>query len=277
MINKKVEQLVAYMERTGYSGNTIKSYSSHLRYFLSLTKGRFSVDLANRYIRWQMNNGASRAHCNQIINAIKLYARITEHEEQVVFESFARPRKERKLPKVMSLEEVNSLFKVTTNEKHKTALMLAYSCGLRVSEVANLKITDIDSQRMVILIHQSKGNKDRICPLSDRMLTQLRKYYLLFKPHTWLFMSQQKDKPLHVRSLQRVFNKGLEKAGIRKPLTFHSLRHSYATHLLEAGVDLRIIQELLGHANSKTTERYTHVSNRCLQSIPNPLDSGVFG
>lgn len=152
-------------------------------------------------------------------------------------------------------------------------LMLAYSCGLRVSEVAEIEVNDIDSSRMLIIIKQGKGRKDRIVSLSSKMLEQLRTYYKLHKPEEWLFEGADKRKHIHIRSLQRVFNNAVKNLNINKEISFHSLRHSYATHLLEAGVDIRYIQELLGHKSCKTTEVYTHVSTKSLRKIPNPLDS----
>jgi len=215
----------------------------------------------------------SYSHCNQVINAIKLYAKIANNVDYKKFIYFPRPKTENKLPKVLSKEEVKLLFSQMNNRKHKCELMIAYSCGLRVSEVMNLKVSDIDSKRMLVMIHQGKGRKDRITTLSDTMLVELRDYYKEYKPKQWLFENPSKSGPISTRTLQTIFNKAKVKANIRKEVTFHSLRHSYATHLLEAGVDLRYIQELLGHANSKTTERYTHVSTRSLLNIKNPLDS----
>lgn len=151
--------------------------------------------------------------------------------------------------------------------------MIAYSCGLRVSEVANLQLNDIDSDRMLITIRQGKGRKDRVTNLSKKMLTQLRNYYKEYKPNKWLFENLDKNAPITTRTLQKVYNRAAKKAGIKKKTTFHSLRHTVATHLLESGVDLRYIQELLGHSSSKTTEIYTHVSKKSIQGIPNPLDS----
>ncbi len=164
------------------------------------------------------------------------------------------------------------MLEVTSNEKHKSALMLAYSCGLRVSEVAMMQVKDIDSERMVVVVHQGKGRKDRITLLSEKMLDQLRIYYKTYRPKVWLFENPLKDGPISGRTLQQVFRNSAKKAEIRSDATFHSLRHSFATHLLENGTDLRFIQELLGHSSSKTTEIYTHVSRASLNRITNPLD-----
>lgn len=271
---KEVKFLEDYMIRKGYSSKTIKSYLSHFANYLVFSKGDNEVTTVNNYMLHLIKvRKCSYSHCNQVINAIKLYAKISNRIDYKKFAFYPRPKTEVKLPKVLGQEEVKVLFEQVNNKKHKCELMIAYSCGLRVSEVANLKVTDIDSIRMIVIIRQSKGRKDRITTLSIKMLEELRSYYIEYQPKVWLFENPTKDGPISSRTLQVIFNRAKNKAGIRKSATFHSLRHSYATHLLESGVDLRFIQELLGHANSKTTERYTHVSTRSIQNIPNPLDN----
>lgn len=272
-IESKLKTLKNYMLRKGYSSNTIRSYSSHLHCFLRYTNNEVSLNQANNYILYLVNRSYSYSHCNQVINAIKLYAKISKTIDYNQFKFYPRPRNNSLLPKVLSKGEIKLVFDQVTNTKHRCELMLAYSCGLRVSEVANVKVKDIDSKRMIVLISQSKGNKDRITTLSEKMLQELRIYYKKYRPNIWLFENPSKTGPISTRSLQNIFNKAVSKANIKKQVTFHSLRHSYATHLLESGVDLRYIQELLGHANSKTTERYTHVSTRSLTKIKNPLDT----
>jgi len=158
------------------------------------------------------------------------------------------------------------------NKKHKTALSLIYACGLRRGELLNLKLGDVDSKRGVLKILKSKGKKDRIVPISDSIIHMLREYYEEEKPVTWLFEGQKKDTQYSATSLSEVLESAVTKANIKKPVTLHWLRHSYATHLLEAGTDLRYIQELLGHKSSKTTEIYTHVSTKSLQKIKSPFD-----
>lgn len=159
-----------------------------------------------------------------------------------------------------------------SNIKHKTMLSLIYSCGLRRSELLNLKPNDIDSNRHLVIIRQAKGKKDRIAPLSPSILIMLRDYYKLYKPQTWLFEGQYPNTTYDERSLGHVLKQALDKTNIKKPVTLHWLRHSYATHLLEAGTDLRYIQEILGHKSSKTTEIYTHVSTKSLQNVKSPFD-----
>lgn len=271
--SKEVSLLRGYLIQKGYSPKTVKSYLGHLERFLLFSKGIIDKHHIEQFTLYLLENKkSSHSYVNQAINAIKSYLRSTEQWGDVKVDSILRPKKEHKLPKVMSKEEVKEVLDATINTKHKTMLMLAYSCGLRVSEVAEMKTQNIDSARMVVLISQGKGRKDRVTSLSGKMLTQLREYYREYKPDKWLFEGPDKKQHINARTVQVVFNKAVEKAGIKKNLSFHSLRHSYATHMLEAGVDLRYIQELLGHKNSKTTEIYTHVSVQSLTKISNPLD-----
>lgn len=189
---------------------------------------------------------------------------ITEHLE--------RPRKEYKLPNVLSKEEVANLLKASHNQKHRTMLSLIYACGLRRSELLNLKPGDIDSKRHLLIILNAKGRKDRVVPISDKVIDMLRGYYISYRPKAWLFEGQMAGEQYSETSLAKVLKIACAKVKITKPVTLHWLRHSYATHLLEAGTDLRYIQELLGHKSSKTTEIYTHVSEKSLQKISSPFD-----
>jgi integrase/recombinase XerD len=173
---------------------------------------------------------------------------------------------------VLSKEEVKLILNAHNNIKHKAMLSLIYSCGLRCGELLKLKQEHVDSKRGVLIIKQSKGRKDRIAPLSHKVIELLRDYYKACKPQTYLFEGQNKGEPYDERSLQNVLKQSLEKANISKPVSLHWLRHSYATHLLENGTDLRYIQEILGHSSSKTTEIYTHVSTKNIQKIVSPFD-----
>jgi len=173
---------------------------------------------------------------------------------------------------VLSKEEIAAILAAPKNPKHKAMLSLIYACGLRRSELLNLKPANIDSKRHLLIILNSKGKKDRVIPISDKLIEMLRAYYILYKPTTWLFEGQNKGEQYSAESLQQVLKQALVIAKINKPVSLHWLRHSYATHLLEAGTDLRYIQELLGHKSSKTTEIYTHVSEKSLQKIKSPFD-----
>lgn len=177
------------------------------------------------------------------------------------------------MPKVISEEKIITGLLTIDNLKHKTLLLLAYSGGLRVSEVVCLRVQDINSDRMQVSIVKAKGKKDRIVPLSKSVLPLLKKYYIAYRPKIWLFEAQNSIDHYSVRSAQIIFKKAFNRLGLSHNFSFHSLRHSYATHLLESGTNLRYIQELLGHNDIKTTLRYTHVSKNALENIESPLDN----
>jgi integrase/recombinase XerD len=193
------------------------------------------------------------------------------NRERFFFE-IPRPKKPLKLPNVLAISQVEKLFSKLENLKHKTMLYLTYSAGLRVSEVVNLRIKDIHSERMVINIKGGKGKKDRMVILSEGILDLLRRYFSVYRPKDWLFEGQYRGSQYSARSLQQVFHRAKDDAKILQDVTFHSLRHSYATHLHESGTDIKLIQELLGHNDLKTTLRYTHVSTRTLTNIQSPFD-----
>jgi|SRR5688500_10668422 len=183
-----------------------------------------------------------------------------------------RPKRSKKLPNVLSKEEVKAILSASKNIKHRAMLSLLYSCGLRRSELLQLRITDVDSGRKLLIVRQSKGRKDRVVPLSEKIIATLREYYKTFKPKTWLFEGQKEGDPYSEKSLENVLKQAVAKTKIKKPVSLHWLRHSYATHLLESGTNLRYIQEILGHSSSRTTEIYTHVSTISLQQIKSPFD-----
>jgi integrase/recombinase XerD len=196
----------------------------------------------------------------------------TCRDTKIEVDKIHRPKRAKILPNVLSKEEVKAILDAHSNLKHKAMLSMIYSCGLRRSELLNLKFSDIDSKRNIVIIRQSKGKKDRITPLSAKILDLLRRYYKEYSPKTYLFEGQEKNTQYSARSLEEVLKKSVKLASINKPVTLHWLRHSYATHLLESGTDLRYIQELLGHNSSKTTEIYTHVSTKNIQQIKSPFD-----
>lgn len=269
----RIDQFTDYLTRKGYSERTLSNYKGHLRAYFRYSGGAVDIAGVNQYLLYLLEvKETSHTYCNQAVNAIKIYLRLFTDLNEFELMKLERPKKEFKLPKVLSTEEVKRMFELTVNEKHKTELMLAYSCGLRVSEVANMKVNHIDSKRMIVTVEQGKGRKDRISMLSEKMLVQLRLYYKTYRPDIWLFENVTKDGPISIRSLQTVFHEARRRAGVRRDVSFHSLRHSFATHLLEAGVDIRYIQELLGHSHTKTTEIYTHVSRKSIAGIVNPLD-----
>jgi site-specific recombinase XerD len=217
-----------------------------------------------------LKNNLSASFQNQTVNAIKLFFQ-TIRDTKMMVDKIHRPKNAKTLPNVLSKEETFRLIDLTTNLKHKTLLALIYSSGLRISEAINMKITDIDRQRMLIHVKNAKGKKDRYTLLSTKVLGLLKEYYAIYKPKTFLFEGQYGEQ-YSSRSAQAVWQQSAKKAGITKQISLHTLRHSFATHLLENGTDLRYIQDLLGHSSPKTTMIYTHVSSTSLKNIINPFD-----
>ena len=205
------------------------------------------------------------------VAALKFLYRTTLKREWVV-EKIKCPKRKRKLPVVLDISEVESLFSVTTNLKHKAILMITYSSGLRVSEAARLKMTDIDSKRMMVRVRQGKGGNDRYSILSQTALEHLRQYWRKYRPTEWLFEGAKKDDPISTHSIQLMFYAARKRAGITKPASVHTLRHSFATHLIEAGTSLHPVQLLLGHRSPTTTTVYLHVSRLNLAQVISPLD-----
>lgn len=269
---KKVEEELMLK---GYSFKTRKAYLGHIRRFSAFVKKSLSQveegDIKNYILTLLTQEQVSHSFANQAVSAIK-FLYITVLKRPIKVDALSRPKKENKLPIILSQVEVMKILQALENEKHKTMLFLAYSAGLRVGELVCLRIEDIDSQRMFIHIQQGKGRKDRYTILSSLALEQLRKYYQLYKPEVWLFQGDKADSHITERTVQRVFENACIKAGVKKDVSIHSLRHSFATHLLEGGTDLRYIQELLGHSSSKTTEIYTHVTQKSISNIQSPLD-----
>lgn len=259
----------------GYSNSTKKAYKSHINRFkehLNKDTNEVTEDDIKNYMYYLMNiKDNSNSYTTQAYSAIKLYCSYI-HNQNIEFKNFPRPKTVKPLPKVLSEEDVTKILNSVTNQKHRTILYVVYSSGLRVSEVVNLKISDIDSNRMTIFVKDSKGNKDRYTILAQETLNELRNYYKLYRPKDWLFPGADESEHLSVRSVQKVFKKACMKAKINKDVGIHSLRHSFATHLLEYGTDIRYIQELLGHSSTKTTQIYTHVTNKDLRKIVSPID-----
>lgn len=275
-LSRQLTRFKTWMRSKRYSESTIKSYVEALQIFFnffpninysSITNDDIII-FNNEYILKRKISGSFQ---NQVINAIKLFYRTTQNCK-IEIDTLHRPKRERRLPNVLSKEEVADILGALRNIKHQVMLSLIYSCGLRRSELLNMKISDIDSKRKIVMIRNSKNKKDRIVPLSEKVLLKLREYYKVYKPKEWLFEGQQAGEKYSERSLELVLKDALNKAGIKKPVSLHWLRHSYATHLLESGTDLRYIQELLGHNSSKTTEIYTHVSTKSIQQIKSPID-----
>jgi integrase/recombinase XerD len=273
----KLEKFKDWMRSTRYSESTIGTYTDTLRTFLKYFRYKPIHEITNHDIidfnvKYILANRYSASYQNQVVNAIKLFFFKVEHKELEI-DLLERPKRERTLPNVLSKEEVKAILEHTQNIKHKAMLSLIYACGLRCGELLSLKPEHINSDRGVIIIKQSKGKKDRMVPLSQKILELLRIYFQTFRPVKYLFEGAVAGNPYDARSLQNVLKQNIARAGIKKPVTLHWLRHSFATHLLESGTNLRYIQEILGHNSSKTTEIYTHVSTTGIQNIVSPFDT----
>ena len=258
-----------------YSQNTIKTYVHMFKQFLEHIHPMPLHQVTTAHIMHYhkelvTKRSISSSYQNQSINAIKFYIEKVLNLPKITYD-FCRPRKAKTLPNVLSLDEVSRILDITRNIKHKTILSVIYGCGLRISESINLKVEDIDSSNMRVWVRNAKGKKDRITLLSPTLLEQLRAYYKLYKPKQWLFEGSY-GKQYSVSSIRQVFNRSKKKAGVNVPATVHTLRHSFATHLLDNGTNLRYIQKLLGHNSSRTTEIYTHVSTTNLMNIESPFE-----
>lgn len=271
-----LEHMARKLEIARYSPNSIKTYLNATKQLFLHYPQKHPNDIRTEDIETFQHHLAtvrkvSNSTLNQAVNAIRYYyMNVVGDVKRVTF--IERPRKETKLPLVLSKAEVAAVLKAPTNLKHQAMLALAYSGGLRVSEVLALRPEDLLFDRALIRIRGAKGNKDRTTLLGRSTAELMRRYQDNYKPRE-LFFEGQGGGAYSARSLQKVMEAALLKAGINKPATMHTLRHSFATHLLEQGTDLRYIQALLGHASSKTTEIYTHVTTRYLQGIVNPMDN----
>ncbi len=246
-----------------YSERSIKLYTSYLNNFLCQTNTKDPYQVRTQQIEafLEKHPYTSISQQNQYIGSLKLFAKFILNKKEIHLSKIERPKSEKKLPRVIDREFIKSKLSKIENLKHKTILTLTYSVGLRVSEVVNLKIEDIDSKRMIIHIKNAKGRKDRVVPLSQTVLVLLREYYKEYKPKEYLFNGQNSQK-YSIGSCQKIYKKYIDNNS-----SIHTLRHSSATGLLENGTDIRTIQKLLGHSNVKTTEIYTHVSNQLLSKI----------
>lgn len=274
-MQQELTQFVEYMYQKRYSENTIKTYREALKVFLQFIGDKplltiDNTDLERFNYQRIIQRGLSSSYQNQVINALKLYFR-KFHNKHFDLDRIERPKEGYKLPVVFSLNEVERLIQSIENVKHKSMISMIYSCGLRCGELINLRIEDIDSNRMIVTIRGAKGNKDRIVPLSQSTLELLRTYFKAYRPSVYLFNGEA-SLQYSPTSLRKVFHRAKERARILKKASLHTLRHSYATHLLEGGVNLRYIQELLGHRSPKTTQIYTHVSSEASRKIESPIE-----
>lgn len=250
-----------------YSPRTIDVYKSYLGNFIKFNdiKDPYQVT-TNQILKFlETYNFTSTSQQNQYIGCLKLFARYILNKKDIHLSKIERPRNNKKLPKVIDGEFIKQQLSKIENIKHRAILTLTYSVGLRVSEVVNLKIEDIDSKRMLIHIKNAKGRKDRIVPLSQTVLELLRDYFKQYKPIEYLFNGQNSNK-YSIGSCQKIYKKYIDVNS-----SIHTLRHSSFTNLLEGGCDLRVIQKIAGHSSSKTTEIYTHISNQMLNKVSLPI------
>lgn len=273
-LSPHLQKMKLEMELRGLSPQTLQHYLSHLRllekYF---DKPAFEVspDELKQYLYYRIKSGISYSSINISCNAFKLFFnKVLNYNwsDDVI----VRPKRPKKLPYVLSQKEILSIIDQVSNLKHKTILLTTYSSGLRISETLSLRVSDIDSENMLIRINDGKGSKDRLTVLSLENLNLLRRYWKLYRPSTLLFPGPIEGKPLAARNIQFVFQIAKQKASISKPGTVHTLRHSFATHLLENRADLRTIQMLMGHSDISTTSNYIHLSTAHISSVRSPLD-----
>lgn len=272
---KDLKKFKKWLQQKRLSENTVNTYVEVTIFFIRYAALKNTTDYSKRLIEsfnfeFIVQPNKSISYQNQCINGIKKYLDYKGIEVDKL--DLKRPRKEKKLPVVLSIDEVKQIFEQTHNLKHKALLSLIYSAGLRIGEAINLKLNDIDSKRMLIHIKGAKGKKDRYTLLSETFLDLLRIYYKQYRPTSYLFEGQNGEK-YSSSSAQRVLKNAVHKIGLKKKVTLHTLRHSFATHLLENGTDIRYIQELLGHNSPKTTMIYTHVSETSIRKIKNPFDN----
>lgn len=267
--------MLQQMQLEGYSENTIRAYVHSLiqlsRHF-NTSPDLLSIEQIRGYLQFMITEKKrAKSWLSQMVSAIKfLFCNVLKRKWEVM--DIPRPRIEKKLPRVFSREEISKIIKVTTNLKHRAILMLIYSSGLRLGEAAKLKIADIDSHRMQVRIEQAKGAKDRYTILSPVALEMLRQYWLSYHPKIWLFETRP-ETAISERTIQAILSKALRKSHIQKKTGIHSLRHSFATHMMEQGVSLPIIQHLLGHKSLRTTSVYLHVQQYSILAVQSPLDS----
>lgn len=270
------DRMDADLQIRGLSPHTRRVYLACMRRFLmDVRRPADQVtleDIRQYQIRLVRESKISSSKFNQIVSAVRFFYRVTLRKDWNI-DHIPYQKTERRLPQIPSTEKIAALLGSLTNLKHRAILMTLYSGGLRVSEAVHLKVSDIDSQRMVLRIEQGKGRKDRYVMLSPRLLKALREYWNAYHPRTWLFPGRPSDKPMAQRSLCRIVKKAQQAADLPGRFYPHLLRHSFATHLLENGTHICVIQKLLGHRSLKSTQIYAQVAQNFLQETPSPLDS----
>ncbi len=275
-IQRQVEKFIRQMETERLSKSTVKTYSDALRIFLEhihpSTPEQVSNEDVNRFLhQYAFQRKLSISWHRTLISALKLYFRRFEGRK-LDPEHIRYPKKDKLLPHVLDQKDIEKMLRLTTNIKHRCMLSLIYACGLRRGDLLNLKPQDIDGKRQQLFIRGGKGRKDRIVRIPPKMIEALRDYYKEYRPKFWLFEGQKSGEKYSERSIQLVMKQALERAGLRTDASLHWLRHSFATHTLENGVDITYIKEMLGHSSIRTTEIYTHVSNEKMRQIRSPFE-----
>lgn len=270
------KQMEADMAVRGLAHRTRETYVqsvAKLAKFYSRRPDRISETEVQSYLLHLLQERRlAHSSCNVMLSALEFFYRVTLKRREIEF-CLPRPKVPARLPQILAREEVAALIEQTTNLKHRALLMATYGGGLRLHEVCHLKLADIDSKRMMLRIEQGKGAKDRYTLLSPRLLDELRRYWQLHRPRQWLFPSPRvPEQPLSKHTAHRIYHAAKDRAGIAKAGGIHALRHAFATHLLEAGVDIHTIQRLMGHDSLSTTERYFHLAQKHLSGIASPLD-----
>lgn len=276
---KKQEIIDTYyklLRLKNYSPQTEKAYLHHLNLFLHYVQSKKIPEVTSKvllnyfsYVKEEKN--FSYSSMKQALAAVRfLFLHVLKREMD--FDFFIKMKKPNTLPNVLTVEDVKKILDAIDNLKHKAIISTIYSCGLRISEAVNLKVSDIDSSAMTVKVVNAKGKSDRYVMLSQKLLELLRKYFKEYQPKSQLFVGQSGE-DYSARSIQQVFNRAVRKAGIKKRVTVHTLRHSFASHLLDSGTDIRFIQELLGHKHLSTTQMYTHINPISVKKIKSPFDS----
>jgi site-specific recombinase XerD len=271
-----IEMFRRWMGQRRYAKNTIRTYGGMLEVFFGHYPDKAIADISLRDVEefnyyYVIHNGFSSSYQNQMINAIKLYY-IKMTGKKLELEHLERPMKSRPLPKVIPKETVKAMLAQVRNLKHKAALTMVYALGLRRGELLAIRLTDLSSKDRVLVVRNAKGRKDRRLPVPDKLMALIITYYRAYRPKTYLFEGTEPGTPYSTTSLRNIFHQNLSKVLKSHNFTLHCLRHSFATHLLEGGTDIRYIQEMLGHKSTKTTEIYTHVSAKSLRNIKNPIE-----
>ena len=276
MMTQLRQRMLEELQRRNYSAGTIRLYLQHVAAFAQhfhRSPDQLGAEDIRRYQLFLIQEKKlAWSSYNQIVCALRFFY-VKTLKRAFLLQDIPFPRKEQRLPLVLSREEVARILTVPPHLKSRALLMTIYAAGLRRSEVARLQVSDIDSARMTITVQQGKGQKDRVVMLSPVLLDTLRQYWRHSKPKQWLFPGETPDQPISGNDIFMVFHNAVRRAGITKKVSPHSLRHSFATHLLESGTDLRTIQILLGHGSLKTTSRYLHVSQHQVRATASPLDS----